>query len=167
MKRILLVVSAALVVLLVFTGCAASMGNTSSYEGGSKGEYYGDAAVAEAPAMEAPAADEFYYEDGEVENQESSGSAGSSADYENSILEPSVNRKIIYDGTIEARTKNYDKDMDTILTKLKELGGYQQDASESGTPPKDWQDYGRTAYMTLRIPSKNFDAFMNVLKVLG
>ncbi len=165
MKKILLVVTAALVVLLVLTGCAAGMNNSSSYSGGK--EYYGEAAAPEAPAMEAPTAAEEYYDDGYAEPQEAGESAGSGINYDSSILEPGVNRKIIYDGTIEARTKNYDEDLKTILTKLKELGGYQQDASESGTRPQSWQDTGRTAYMTLRVPNKNFDVFMNVLKGLG
>ncbi len=166
MKRILLVVLTALVALSLLAGCSASRSESSA-------DYYSEGEVAGAPAMEAPAApeapaEEPAYDEGVAEEPASpEDGAGSGVDYDSSVLQPSVDRKIIFYGNIEARTKNYEKDLDTINSKLKEYGGYQQDASESGTPPKDWQDQGRSAYMVVRIPSKHFDAFMNVLKGLG
>lgn len=170
MKRVLLVVLTALVALSLLAGCSASKSESSA-------DYYSEGEVAGAPAMEAPAAPEAPAEEPAYDEGNGGGTkeeaapqedgAGSGVDYDSSVLQPSVDRKIIFYGNIEARTKNYEKDLDTINSKLKEYGGYQQDASESGTPPKDWQDQGRSAYMVVRIPSKHFDAFMNVLKGLG
>ena len=171
MKRILLVVLTALVALSLLVGCSAPKSESS-------GDYYSEGEVAGAPPMEAPAAteapaaEEPAYDEGSgdgvaEEPAAPQEGAGSGVDYDSSVLQPSVDRKIIFYGNIEARTKNYDKDLQTILSKLDEYGGYQQDASESGAKPEDWQDTGRTAMMTLRLPSKHFDAFMNVLKGLG
>lgn len=173
MKRILLVVLTALVALSLLVGCSAPKSESSA-------DYYSEGEVAGAPPMEAPveapaateapAAEEPAYDEGGGTVSEPAApdeGAGSGVDYDSSVLQPSVDRKIIFYGEIQARTKNYEKDIATILAKLKEYGGYQQDASESGTPPKDWQDEGRSAYMVVRIPSKHFDAFMNVLKGLG
>jgi hypothetical protein len=36
-----------------------------------------------------------------------------------------------------------------------------------GTAPEDWQDSGRTAELTVRIPSDKFDSFMEMLKGMG
>lgn len=150
MKKLLLVVLAVFMSLSLLAGCAASNMQDSVGK-----DYYGEGAVAEAPAAEeAPAP---------VED----GGAGSSFNFDNSIMQPGVNRKIIYEGVIEARTKRFEEDMDTILTKLKEYGGYQQNASTSGTKPEKWQDRGRSATLVLRVPSEHFDDFMNVLKGLG
>ena len=173
MKKVLLVVLAALMTLIVFAGCSSTAADESA--GGGK-SYYSESSVAqEAPAMEEPAPenDAQAYEEGYTdyettdESAASDTNAGSNLNYDNSIMDPGVNRKIIYEGTIEARTKNYSEDLDTIQTKLKELGGYQEGFSQTGTQPTEWQDEGRTATMTLRVPSDHFDDFMNVLKGLG
>jgi len=167
MKKLLLVVMASLMALSLFAGCSASMapqenGNDGDYD--SKGEAYeepqassaldyGSVSDAEAPVAEESAAP--------------AEGTGSGLNYDNSILQPGVNRKIIYEGEIRARTKHYDDDLKTILGKLKEYGGYQQEASTEGTAPENWQDQGRNATLTLRVPSEHFDDFMNVLKGLG
>jgi hypothetical protein len=154
MKRLLLAVLAVLMSLTLLAGCAASR----SYDNASP-NYYGEGSAAEAPAeAPQPSAESAPAEDA---------GAGSGFNFDNSIMQPGVNRKIIYEGNIEARTKNFEEDLDTILTKLKEYGGYQQNASVSGTKPAEWQDRGRSARLELRVPSEHFDDFMNVLKGLG
>jgi hypothetical protein len=161
MKKLLLVVLASFMLLALFAGCAAAMPQEDS-----NGNYYSQGEVAEAPAAE-PGYDKGDYDVAPQESAVPAEGSGSSYNYDNSILQPGVDRKIIYEGTIEARTKKYDEDLNTILNKLRELGGYQENASTTGTPPKDWQDQGRTATLTLRVPSEHFDDFMNVLKGLG
>lgn len=162
MKRLLLVVLAVSLLLMLVAGCAAA----PKTQDNSSIDYYGEGSVAGAPAEvqpEAPAADEAPAPAEQAEYE----SAGSSFNFDNSIMQPGVNRKIIYEGEIEARTKRFDEDLSTILTKLKVYGGYQQKASVSGTKPEKWQDIGRSAILVLRVPSKHFDDFMNVLKGLG
>ena len=161
MKRLLLVVLAVSLLLMLVAGCAAA----PKTQDNSSIDYYGEGSVAGAPAEvqpEAPAADVAPAPAEHAEYE----SAGSSFNFDNSIMQPGVNRKIIYEGEIEARTKRFDEDLSTILTKLKVYGGYQQKASVSGTKPEKWQDIGRSAILVLRVPSKHFDDFMNVLKGL-
>jgi hypothetical protein len=151
MKKLLLVVLAVFMILSLAAGCAGAMTQESS-----DGDYYGKGEIAEAPA--AP--------EESVEASSDSG-AGSDINFDESILQPGVNRKIIYEGSISARTKKYDDDLNTIMSKLKEYGGYQENASTSGTKPESWQDEGRSATLVLRVPSAHFDDFMNLLKGLG
>lgn len=172
MKKILLVVLTVLVALSLVAGCSATSESQTGYNGGK--DYYAEGEMAEAPAAEepaeapAPAYDEGYG-DSATESavpQEEEG-AGTGLNLENSVLEPSVNRKIIYEGYIESRTKKFDEDYNAILTNLQAVGGYVENSSIKGTKPENWQDDGRYASMTLRVPSAKFDAFMNMLKGLG
>ena len=164
MKKILLIALAAMLAASVLlAGCSASSSEdmTQADEG-----YY---AEAEAPNA-APAIDGDYEKDtGEyvAEDRDESGGAGSSIDYDSSILEPDVNRKIVYYGTVEAQTTNFDEDYDAIKTQLVALDGYVQYSSVSGTRPEDWQDTGRFAQITLRVPNDRFDDFMKFLGEMG
>ncbi len=149
-------ISMAMVLLaaMLLAGCA-SKASESAAEGGS---YYGEADYAAPQAEDGKAAEGVTGD---------SGGAGDVLDYDNAVLQPGVNRKIVYYGTIEAQTTQYKQDYDAILAKLDELGGYVQDTSSNGTPPEDWQDMGRTAQMTLRVPSDRFSEFMKYLGSLG
>lgn len=153
-------ISMAVVLLaaMVLAGCAGA-----KTEEAQDGAYYGEADYPGAPEA-APQESAVKADEGE---NGSSGGAGDVLDYDNSVLQPSVNRKIVYYGTIEAQTTNYKQDYDAILAKLDELGGYVQDTSSYGTPPEDWQDTGRTAQMTLRVPNDKFSEFMKYLGSLG
>ena len=94
-------------------------------------------------------------------------SGGQSINYDNSMLAPSVNRKIIFSGSISIETINFDDDIERIKAALAEVNGYVENQSVSGTKPINWNDRGRYGYMTLRVPSKSFDAFIGRLKGLG
>jgi hypothetical protein len=156
-KGLLIVLAAALLASLIFAGCASkSMEDRTE----ASADYYAQGEVAEAPANDG---------DGSKEGVQSgdSGGAGSSIDYENSILQPDVKRKIVYNGNIQAQTTKFDEDHNKILAKLTEFGGYVQSSSVSGTRPEQWQDTGRTAQMTLRVPSAKFDEFMKFLGEMG
>ncbi len=168
MKKITVTIMALiLAMVMVFTGCsAAGTQDTSSNE-----EYYSKTEA----AME-PAADMDYAEDiGDDVSaeapiaEEDSGEGGTSLGLNDapSILEPSVDRKIIYSGYIESRTKNFEEDYQMILDKLTEAGGYVENAYMYGTPPEDWQDEGRQVEITLRVPSDKFDAFIEMLSGIG
>lgn len=93
--------------------------------------------------------------------------SGPSVDYENSILNPSVNRKIIFEGYLSIETTSFDEDYDRIFAALLEFGGYAESQSKYGTKPVNWNDRGRTANLTLRVPSRRFDEFIFRLKGFG
>lgn len=158
MKKVVFIALSVVVALsMLFAGCASSRSTQESV--GDNGGYYSEG---EYPA-EAPAAPEASMEAG----KDASGGAGGSIDYDNAILQPGVNRKIIYEGSISAQTTNFDEDSSAILSKLNDFGGYVQSSSVTGTKPEEWQENGRNAQMTLRVPSKKFDEFMKFLGSMG
>ncbi|MDD5018372.1 MAG: DUF4349 domain-containing protein [Eubacteriales bacterium] len=154
-----------LIAAMLFSGCSASStGDTSTNE-----DYYSEVQAAEAPAYDV---EKDYDEGVEVEaggETSSDGSTGTDIDIDSaaSILEPSVDRKIIYSAYIETQTTNYNEDYQSIMDSLDAVGGYVEDAYEYGTEPEDWQDEGRYANLTLRVPSDKFDSFITMLKGLG
>ncbi|NLT98879.1 MAG: hypothetical protein GXW96_12120, partial [Christensenellaceae bacterium] len=88
MRRLLLVVLAVFAILSLLAGCAAApkMENSSSLD------YYSEGSVAGAPA-EAPAAEEAPA----APMPSADAGAGSSFNFDNSIMQPGVNRKIIFE----------------------------------------------------------------------
>lgn len=158
MKKFIIAV-AVLMSLAILASCAGAPSTGSSYDYG-KGA--AEAAPSVAPAEEpAPAADAEGITDSNVIGGIQGAKPG------DSVLQPSVNRKIVYNGNIEANTKEFDKDCDMILSTLQEFGGYVESSSIYGTKPETRNDQGRTAQMTLRVPSKKFDTFIMMLKGVG
>jgi len=154
MKKIIIALTIAAVLLVSLAGCAPSQFMGNSDEG-----YYAEAEVAEAPAYDKASAD--------TPSEEAAPAQGTGLDFDGSILQPDVNRKIVYYGSFQMRTKNFDADYDSLIKSLNELGGYIEESSVSGTKPEDWQDAGRYASFTLRIPSKNFGEFTRRLGNIG
>jgi hypothetical protein len=158
MKRICFIaLVVAMLAVSLLSGCSAAAPSTEN------GDYYASAGVAD----EAPAADGNYDKDTNGTAASESGGAGNTIDYDSSILQPDVNRKIVYNGEISAQTTQYEEDYNAILAKLSELDGYVQNVSSSGTKPEDWQDTGRYADMALRVPNEKFSEFMSFLGSLG
>ncbi len=153
MKRIgLIALVVAMMAAMLLSGCSAKQ---------ESGDYYANGGYAEASAaVEEPAYDA-------EKTTDESGGAGNTIDYDNSVLQPGVNRKIVYEGNISAQTTNYEEDYNAILAKLQALGGYVEQVSSSGTKPASWQDEGRHASMTLRVPNAKFSEFMSFLGDLG
>lgn len=156
-KSLLIVVALLLAASMLFAGCA-SKSDESSY---TANDYY-----AEEPA-EAPMEDTAYDSVDSEESMEKDGGSAIEMGEGKSILEPSVDRKIIYSGNISARTKNFDEDYADILAKVKQAGGYIESAYVHGTEPEEWQDEGRYAEITVRVPSDKFDSFIAMLEGVG
>lgn len=64
--------------------------------------------------------------------------------------------KIIRTADVEAETKSYDDAMASIKTKIGAVGGYISDARTHGAG----EEYGRTAYLTVRVPAEKLDEFL-------
>jgi hypothetical protein len=164
MKKVYFVISVCIILtFMLFAGCASTSHSSPAYDSET-----GYAEKAPAVGMdlgkneaESPA------EEQTVAQSEESGGQGVILDSAISILEPSVDRKIIYTGSIETRTKNFDEDYKKIRDSLIEAGGYIENAYVYGTKPQDWKDEGRYAEITLRVPSDKFDALMSMLNGLG
>lgn len=157
MKRILIVFTIAALLLITLVGCSASKSSPAE-----DGGYYAEAEMpAEAPAYD-NAASEVTTEEAAQPEAEKAG-----LNYDGSILEPGVDRKIVYYGSFQIRTKSFDSDYQSIITSLNELGGYIEESSISGEKPEDWRDNGRYASLRVRVPSKNFDAFTSRVGNMG
>lgn len=163
MKKIIIVV-AVLLSLAIFAGCGTAA--PTQYARGENGSYEYDKSAGEAAPSFVPAEKPAVAEDSGLADTNIVGGIQGAAPGD-SILQPSVNRKIVYNGTIEANTKEFDGDCDMILTTLQEFGGYVESSYISGTKPEEWNDKGREARMTLRVPSKKFDMFISLLKGVG
>lgn len=161
MKKVLITLLAIVFLTISLIGC-------DSYESAPRDDYY---AKGEAPQA-------AYEEDADYAPQPSEPApdagdgasdfpSGPSIDYEGSILNPTVNRKIIFEGSLSIETTDFDNDYDNIKDVLVEFGGYAESDSVYGTKPVNWNDKGRTANLTIRIPSKRFDEFISRLKGLG
>lgn len=158
MKKIFIAV-ALLLSVVIFASCSQSytQSEDASY-GYEKGE--GEAMASAAPVAEEPAPGT-----GITDSNVIGGIQGSNPG--DSILQPSVNRKIVYNGSIEANTKEFESDCDFILSTLQQFGGYVESSYISGTKPETRDDKGRSAQMTLRVPSAKFDLFISMLKGVG
>lgn len=163
MKKLLIILTIVALLMMTFAGCASS--NSTEYEDAG---YYAQSEVAEAPAAEENMAVDTAKDEaaepaaGETENASEAG-----LNYDSSILQPDANRKIIYYGSFQIRTKNFDTDYDNLLATLKALGGYIQDSSMYGSKPVEWNDSGRYATLTLRVPSEKFSEFTSMLGDFG
>lgn len=156
MKRILIVFTIAALLLITLVGCSAPKSSPAE-----DGGYYAEAEMpAESSAYDDAAA--------EVATEEAAVPAEKAGlNYDGSILEPGVDRKIVYYGSFQIRTKSFDSDYQSIITSLNELGGYIEESSISGEKPEDWRDNGRYASLRVRVPSKNFDAFTSRVGNMG
>ncbi len=165
MKRIISLVITAVLMLSLLTGCSAGMKSQD-------GNYYAQSEVAEAPAAydngTGMASEEAAPQEVETEVQEPAPAPEEAGlNYDGSILSPGVNRKIVYSASFTMRTKQFDTDYDSLLGKLQALGGYVESSSISGSKPTQWNESGRYAYMTLRVPSSKFNEFTGILNGIG
>jgi len=158
-KRLYAGIVMALIAALLIAGCSAP-----AVPGGYGGNSKDNAAVQEAESAPMPAATEApQYDEGSGVAADITGDLPDMT----SILQPGVNRKVIYYGEIEAKTKNFDDDYNRIMSSLRSAGGYVQSSSIEGTKPEKYGDPGRTANLTLRIPSVKFDSFFDMLRGIG
>ena len=170
-KGLFIVLALVMAAVMLFAGCSAQKSMTTSDT--ADGDYYAEEPAYDKMEMDAQGVDSAgSYDMGDVADDEAyaedvDNGAGIDVDSNSSVLEPSVDRKIIYTGYISARTKKFDEDYDMIMESVKQAGGYIESANVYGTEPEEWQDEGRNAEITLRVPSDKFDEFIDMLKGVG
>ncbi len=141
--------------------------------GSSAGSKYGisnlmDADFAVSSANEpAASAEQFYYDSAD------SGFGTDSYDTENAVSEEgavsvtATERKLIKNVDMNVETREYDKLLAAVESKVTELGGYIEslDAYNGST----YYDYRptRNANMTIRIPKDRLEEFLNTVSDLG
>lgn len=160
-KNIFATLLAALLVLALCAGCSAPkaeapmmMDTSSAYStaAGSDGGVYNDydKMKMEEATMEAPAAAE------EGERQSATQDMGAYG-----------NHKIISTYTIEMRTDEFDNHLAMLNAYALELGGYVENSGVSGAKPENYNDPGRYANITFRIPSDKAEEFVNYANGTG
>lgn len=169
MKKRILVVLLAAVMLVGMVGCAASskQDSVSSFDMGG----YAEPAMApraeteEALVMEAEAMD-MADEEAAFEKSTDSGS-GLSNGMDTEVISQSTDRKLIYRAYYTIETTEFDTDYELIMEVMKSVGGYPQNSWTNGTKPEEYGDPGRNAEMTLRIPISAFEEFIAELEGVG
>lgn len=147
-KKILICTLVLTLILSLFASCGAKANDeaTDNYFGANKGEVM-------SPSLDAEY--EYGYDNGyiydKVEDSAGSSTGANNGDY---------SEKIIKNVNISAQTKEYEKSLDGILSALKQNGGYEESVKSSGKNYYSGDYYTRSAYMTLRVPAENLDAFL-------
>lgn len=144
-KKILLCTLTIILILTSFAACGAASTNNDGSVG-----IIGDAAGDYFPSEKYGYSEEIYYTDYEKPDIEDTGT--NNGDYA---------EKIIKNVAISAQTKEYEKSLDGILAALSQYGGYEESVKSSGKSYYSSDYYTRTAYMTLRIPAENLEAFLS------
>ncbi len=68
--------------------------------------------------------------------------------------------KIIKNAGLGLETRNFDNDLAYIRQKAEEMGGYVSSSNISGRKPENYNDNGRYASLSLRIPEAKMEAFL-------
>ena len=74
-----------------------------------------------------------------------------------------LSRKIVYSSSIGIESKKFDEDVKTIKGLISSNGGYVENSSQYGSA----ENGDRDCRFTVRVPSKNYDAFMNAVGSVG
>ena len=146
---------------------AESKGDTNGYDGG----YYGEAYTVTTAAPAADYYESYDYEMGDVEESMSPKSSGS--DSEETLSADSIQREmLVYSCYMTVDTLDFDSSLNSFKNMLETHGGFieTENFSDGGgggrwysENEQKWKSYSAT----VRIPSKNYDAFCNSTGELG
>lgn len=143
-----------------------SIGNAAGYDKG----YYDDVESPSEVAPSAPSLAPEYgyngsYPTGDSAMDESASSGGVVGDA------TQMSEKIIRNVSVDAQTKDYDKAIADIRAALASLGGFEESFRSTGKSYYHNGVYSRSAYMVLRLPAEQLDAFLgqvgNTVNVLS
>lgn len=153
MKRFFYVLLALLLAFTLISCSSAGPDNTTGqHDSSSPQDAAGEAGAPEAP--EGYPSEEDY---GAVQDQEMGPS---------SIVQD-TDRMLVYTVDLAMTSYEYAIDYQKIKTASAKFGGFVQQEETTGTPPTEHNPHGRYTSMTLRIPTKNLDAFMDALSQVG
>ena len=144
MKKLLCILTAAMLLVLALAGCSAkSSGNLS--------EGYDSSASAESAPQESPTGDG---------SDKYIGGLNDASYVEN-------DRKLIYTSDYTIETKTFDEHYKSIIEAVENAGGFVSYENTHGTKPEVYGDPGRYAEFTFRIPTKSFNNFLTTLDSVG
>lgn len=126
-----------------------------------------DFAVASSNEMAAATADSYYDGGFGTDTAESAGTADTTVTEEGAVNVAATERKLIKTVDMNVETREYDKLLASVESKVTELGGYIEslDAYNGST----YYNYRstRNANLTIRIPKDRLDEFLNAVSDLG
>lgn len=170
-RSILAILLAALLLLAMFTGCAASSkmapADTASVANG----YYDstqEAPAAETP-MEAPAEPEEEFAYDTVATTEAGGGAAETPEPDASVADYTA--KIIYTASVSIETTEFDKAVAALESQVQKIGGFVESSNVTGDTQYNSDGttsiVNRWAYYTVRIPCEQFEAFLHETEGFG
>ena len=162
---------AALLVLVVFTGCAASSKMAAADTASAPNGYYDskqEAATAETP-MEAPAEPEEEFAYDTVATTEAGGGAAETPEPDDSVADYTA--KIIYTASVSIETTEFDKAVAALESQVQKIGGFVESSNVTGDTQYNSDGttsiVNRWAYYTVRIPCEQFEAFLHETEGFG
>ena len=148
------IVLSALLLLSAVVGCAAMKSEDSASVATS-------APAAPMPA-EMPAADNGATGSATQEDAAKGGGWLSGAEVEEGQTSPDYGgHKIIKTASMGLETREFDSVLSHVKQKIAEMGGYVATSYVSGKKPENYNDSGRYASVSLRVPRERMEAFLS------
>ena len=170
-QSILAILIAALLVLTVFTGCAANSKMAPAAPASMDSSYYDstqEAAAAETP-MEAPAEPEEEFAYDTVATTEAGSGAAETPEPDDSVADYTA--KIIYTASVSIETTESDKAVAALESQVQKIGGFVESSNVTGDTQYNSDGttsiVNRWAYYTVRIPCEQFEAFLHETEGFG
>ena len=170
-QSILAILIAALLVLTIFTGCAASSKMAAADTASAPNGYYDskqEAAAAETP-MEAPAEPEEEFAYDTVATTEAGSGAAETPEPDASVADYTA--KIIYTASVSIETTEFDKAVAALESQVQKIGGFVESSNVTGDTQYNSDGttsiVNRWAYYTVRIPCEQFEAFLHETEGFG
>ena len=170
-QSILAILIAALLVLTVFTGCAANSKMAPAAPASMDSSYYDstqEAAAAETP-MEAPAEPEEEFAYDTVATAEAGSGAAETPEPDDSVADYTA--KIIYTASVSIETTEFDKAVAALESQVQKIGGFVESSNVTGDTQYNADGttsiVNRWAYYTVRIPCEQFEAFLHETEGFG
>lgn len=156
MKRTMLVVLSVLLMAAVAFGCAKGASQAAN------GNHYDYAAEEPAAAYEEYAFDEAF-EPSPAEVETASMTNGKADGTQSTALS---NRKIIRNADVSVQTLEFDAFLEKLNAQVESFGGFIETSNVGGRTYYN-QSKLRNAYLVIRIPAENLDAFLGIVNGLG
>ena len=168
-QSILAILIAALLVLTIFTGCAANSKMAPADTASAPNGYYDSKqeAAAETP-MEAPAEPEEEFAYDTVATTEAGGGA-ETPEPDDSVADYTA--KIIYTASVSIETTEFDKAVAALESQVQKIGGFVESSNVTGDTQYNADGttsiVNRWAYYTVRIPCEQFESFLHETEGFG
>ncbi len=157
MKRTVLIVLSVLLALTAFACSAKASPQTynSSYAADSM---YNGAAYDMPMDMEAAAPEAAFYDEAKT--------ASNRTEFSQTQSPALTNRKIIRNADLSVQTLEFDAFLEKLNAQVEAFGGFIETSNIGGRTYYN-QTKLRTAYLSIRVPAENLDAFLGVVDGLG